>query len=198
MNDTNRALNRFFIFIVGLLVLAAGAAALILGAVASVTKQWKTTAAQLQDRSQSWVSDPVIGTASLLVIGVIVVALILVVLLLIFIGKQGHGRTAAALRTGDAASSIRVDLAVPKALLEQHLKEHPDLAGLRISAYEVRGTPMLKIAATCRRGVSPADVADLIGRAVQDLERIIGTDVPAFVQLSGGFRAGRVATAQVA
>jgi hypothetical protein len=68
---------------------------------------------------------------------------------------------------------------------------------LRISAYEVRGTSMLKVTARCRRGISPAVVSDLVGSAVRNLEQIIGTDVPTFVQLTGGFRAGSASRPQV-
>jgi hypothetical protein len=198
MNSTNRGLNRVFILVVGLLVLAAGAVAIALGTVPAVTSQWKAVARQLGQGAQPWVADPVVGRASLLVLGVAVVALVLIVLLLMFIGRQGRGRSAAALRQQEGASSTRIDLAIPRALLEEHLGRRDELAGLRISAYEVRGTPMLKITARCRRGISPAVVADLIGRAVEDLERIVGTDVPTFVQLTGGFRAGSATRPQVA
>jgi hypothetical protein len=123
---------------------------------------------------------------------------VLIVLLLVFIAKQGHGRTAAALEQRTGTTVTRIDLAVPKALLEQHLRDRPELAGLRISAYEVRGTPMLKITARCGRGASPAAVSAAIGGAIRDLEQIVGTDVPAFVQLTGGFRTGSASRPRVA
>jgi hypothetical protein len=198
VNSTNRALNRVFILITGLLVLAAGAAALLIVAVPAVRSQFRAVSRRLEQGAQAWVADPVVGRASLLVLGVAVVALVLIVLLLVFIGRQGRGRSAAALRQHDGTTSTRIDLAVPRALLEEHLGRRDELAGLRISAYEVRGTPMLKITARCRRGMSPAVVADVIARAVVDLEQIIGTDVPTFVQLTGGFRAGSVTRPQVA
>jgi hypothetical protein len=190
MNSTNRGLNRLFILVVGLLLLAAGAGAVALGAVPAVASQWKAIARQLAGGAQPWVADPVVGRASVLVLGIAVVSIVLVVLLLAFIGRQGRGRSAAALRQQDGASTTRIDLAIPRALLEEHLGGRDELTGLRISAYEVRGTPMLKITARCRRGISPAVVSGLIGRAVEDLETIVGTDVPTFVQLTGGFRAG--------
>lgn len=198
MNSTNRGLNRLFIFIVGLLILTAGAAAILLAVLPAFAMQWKGTSSQLAGGAPSWVSDPAIGKASLLVLGIVLVSLILIVLLVVFIAKQGHGRSAAALQTSDGATSTRIDLAIPRTLLEEHLKQRDEIVGLRISAYEVRSTPMLKISARCRRGVSPAVVAELIGRAVTDLEQIVGTDVPAFVQLTGGFRSGSASKPQVA
>lgn len=198
MNTTNRGLNRLLILVVGLLLLAAGAAALLLALVPAVTSGWRSTATQLRSGAQPWVADPVVGGASLLVLGIALVALVLIVLLLAFVVRQGHGRSGAALTQHDGSSTTRIDLAVPKALLEEHLKQRGEIVALRISAYEVRSTPMLKITARCRRGISPAVVADLIGEAVDGLEQIVGADVPAFVQLTGGFRAGNAARPQVA
>ncbi|MGT2426473.1 hypothetical protein [Amnibacterium kyonggiense] len=198
MNSTNRGLNRFFILVVGLLLIAAGAVAIAVGAVPAVASQWRSVSKQLASGAQPWVASPAIGKASLLVLGIVLVALVLVILLIVFIARQGHGRSAAALRQHDGAMSTRIDLTIPRDLLEEHLADRDEFAGLRISAYEVRGTPMLKITARCRRGVSPADVSAVIGRAVDDLERIIGTDVPTFVQLTGGFRAGSAMRSQVA
>jgi hypothetical protein len=199
MNTTNRALNRLFVLVVGLLLLAAGALAVAVATVPAVTSQWKRTAAALAgDGAPSWVRDPAVGRASPLVLGVALAAAVLIVLLLVFIAKQGHGRTAAALEQRTGTTVTRIDLAVPKALLEQHLRDRPELAGLRISAYEVRGTPMLKITARCSRGASPAAVSAAIGGAIRDLEQIVGTDVPAFVQLTGGFRTGSASRPRVA
>jgi hypothetical protein len=195
MNTTNRALNRLLILVVGLLLIAAGGVAIVLATLPAVARQWRGTSADLRSGAPGWVAQPVLGSASLLVVGVVVLAVVLIVLLLAFIAKQGRGRTAAALQSDSAATATRIDLAVPRALLEEHLRDRGELAAVRIAAYEVRGTPMLKISATCRRGVSPALVAQVIGRAVADLERVVGADVPALVQLSGGFRAGRVTAA---
>lgn len=197
MNSTNRALNRIFILVVGLLLVAAGAVAILIVAVPSVGSQWRSVAKQLASGAQPWVAAPVVGKASLLVIGVAVVCVVLILLLVVFIAKQGHGHSAAAIVQRHGATSTRIDLAVPRALLEEHLEQREELIGLRISAYEVRNTPMLKITAKCRRGVSPAVVAELIGRSIGDLERIVGTDVPAFVQLTGGFRPGSAPVPQV-
>jgi hypothetical protein len=199
MNTTNRGLNRLFILVVGVLLLAAGALAIAIAAAPALASQWQRTASALAGSgAPSWVREPVMGQASALVIDLVVLAVVLIVLLLVFIAKQGHGRTAAALEQRTGTTVTRIDLAIPKALLEQHLEGRPELAGLRISAYEVRGTPMLKITARCSRGASPATVSSAISGAIRDLEQIVGTDVPAFVQLTGGFRTGSASRPRVA
>lgn len=188
MNNTNRAFNRGFLLVVGLLLIGAGVLALALALERTVAAQWRTTAGTAAASAPSWVADPVLGTATPLALIVGGVAIVLALLLLVFILRQGRGRTAEAVYQPGTASATRIDLAVPRALLEEHLGARDELVGLRISAYEVRGTPMLKVSARCRRGVSPRYVGDLIGRAIGDLEAIVGTEVPALIQLSGGFR----------
>lgn len=197
MNNTNRVANRVFLVLVGLLLVAAGAVAGALALVPAVATAWSQQASSIGSAAPDAVSAPVAGTATLVTIGIVVVAVVLLILLLLFVLGQGRGHTAEALRTGEAGQGTRIDLAVPRALLEEHLQARGDLVGVRISAYEVRGTPMLKVAARCRRGVSPARVAAEIGRAVADLERILGADVPALIQLSGGFRARSAARARL-
>lgn len=154
MNSTNRGLNRLFILIVGLLLLAAGAGAVALATVPVVASTWRRVAGQLAGGAQPWVGQPVTGTASALVIGIAVIAVVLVLLLIAFIVKQGHGHTAAALYARSGSSTTRIDLSIPKALLQEHLQHRDELTAVQISAYEVRHTPMLKITARCRRGVS--------------------------------------------
>ncbi|RIX26494.1 hypothetical protein [Amnibacterium setariae] len=191
MNATNRGLNRLFLAITGLLLIAAGAVPLALALVPAVASQWRATAKDLASGAPAWVAQPTTGKASALVLGVAVVAVILVLLLLVFMIRRGGGRTGAAIEHRGESGTTRIDLAVPRSLLEEHLGSRDEFAGVRIASYEVRGTPMLAISARCRRGVSPAAAAELIGRAVTDLERILGTDVPTLVRLSGGFRLGR-------
>ena len=197
MNSTNRAANRLFLAVVGLILLAVGALLVALGAVPQVMSTWKDVASQLTRSAPSWVSDPSVGKASLAVAGLVVVALVLTVLLLVFIARQGRGRSAAALQHDGENGATRIDVSVARTLLEQHLADRDELLSTRISAYEVQGTPMLKVSVRCRRGVTPTDVSRLIGRAVTTMEEIIGADVPTFVQISGGLRARTAAAARL-
>jgi len=197
MNATNRGLNRLFLGVTGLLLLAAGAVPILLVTLAPVAQRWRSTARSLSGSAPDWVARPVTGSASALVLGIAAAALVLVVLLLVFVLRRGGGRTGTAVERSDEAGSTRLDLAVPRALLEQHLGARDEFSGVHVAAYAVRGVPVLSISARCRRGVSPADAAELIGRAVDDLGRIVGAELPALVRLSGGFRLGRN-TARVA
>ena len=197
MNSTNRAANRFLLAVVGLVLLAAGAGGTALGVVPQLASGWRSTASALGRAAPSWLADPVIGRASIAVLVVVGVALVLTLLLLLFIARQGRGRAATALQADGEHGAVRIDLAVPRALLEQHLADRDELLSVRVSAYEVAGAPMLKVSVRCRRGASPTAVAALIGRAVTTMEQILGADVPTFVQISGGLRTRTAAAARL-
>lgn len=198
MNSTNRAANRAFLIITGLLLLAVGAAGIVLGAVPVVTDAWKQQAPQVRSSAPSWIGAPIVGTASILVLALALLALILIVLLIAFIVRQGRGHTGQLLERPTSPTAVtRMDLAVPQALLSEHLAEQPELVGHRVVAYRVRSTPMLKISVRARRGISPTEAATVVTGALGDLDRILGVELPALVQISGGFRARVAKTARV-
>lgn len=198
MNSTNRAANRALLIITGLLLLIVGAAGIVLAAVPAVTSAWKQQAPTVRSSAPSWVGAPVTGTASILVLALALLALILIVLLIVFIVRQGRGHTSQMLERPTSPTAItRMDLAVPQSLLSEHLGDQPDLVGSRVVAYRVRKTPVLKISVRARRGVSPTEAAGVVTRALTDLDRILGVELPAFVQISGGFRARVARTARV-
>ena len=198
MNSTNRAANRAFLIITGLLLILAGAAGVVLGAVPAITSAWKQQAPGVRSSAPSWVGSPVAGTASILVLALALLALVLIVLLVAFIVRQGRGHTGQVLDRATSPTAVtRIDLAVPQTLLTQHLGEQPQLVGSRVVAYRVHRTPMLKVSVRARRGVSPTEAATVVTRALADLDRILGFELPAFVQISGGFRARVARTARV-
>lgn len=190
MNNTNRGANRLLIVIIAVLLIAAGAVAIALGAIPAVTSAWKQQGSAIKSSAPDWVGKAVTGTASLLVLGIILVALILIVLLIVFIVRQGGGHTSRVLQKNTSpTASTTIDLTVPRTLLSDHLSDLPELLTNRVTAYRVRRTPMLKISVRARRGIAPNDAADAVIGALTTLDSILGFELPAMVQISGGFRA---------
>jgi hypothetical protein len=191
MNSTNRALNRTFIFLVGLLLLATGAAATAVALVASVTDGWKTTAPDVSASVSSALVDTPLGDTghSWLWIVLIAVLLIVVLLLVLFVTRQGRGHTRRLLTPPptDNGSTV-LDAAVAEQVLQESLTGRPELLSSHVSTYKVRGASVLKVTVTCRRGVSPIDVTRIVESRIAALEQLLGTDVPALIQISGGFR----------
>lgn len=199
MNTTNRAANRLFLLVLGVLLIAAGATAILLAALPAFTAGWKQQATALPAGLPTWATATVIGTVGWLAIAVGVVALILVILLIAFIVRQGHGHAASVLeRRNGPTGRTRVDLAVPRSLLTAQLEENPDILASRVTAYDVRGTPTLKVSVRARRGVSPAAITDDVLAALRSLDAVLGEELPTYLQISGGFRARTASRARVA
>ena len=193
MNTTNRAANRLFLLITGLVLLAAGAAAILLAALPAVAGGWRQQASAIPTTTA------VIGTVGWLALVVGVIALVLAVLLIVFILRQGRGHSAAVLeRRHGATGRTRIDRAVPRNLLTERLEENPDILASRVTAYDVRGTPTLKVSVRARRGTSPAAITDDVLSALRALDAVLGEELPASLQISGGFRARAAGRARVA
>lgn len=191
MNSTNRGLNRFFILVVGLIVLILGLATVAVGLIPRVRTEWKDTAATVQKNvNGAFAASPMFNTGNSW-IGVCVIALlvILIIVLLVFIAKQGHGRTNRLMRDRTEHGVTVIDSTVAEQLLEDALTRRPELVSARVSTYDVKGTPTLDVAVTARRGVSPKEVASTVEQVVKTLDTVLGRQIPTLVQISGGFRA---------
>lgn len=192
MNTTNRGANRLLIFIVGLVVLILGAASLLLGILPAFASAWKSTApAVSKNVASAFNAAPFFATtSSWLYIALIAVLLVIALLLVRFIVKQGNGHTSELFHddTTEHGSTI-VKAGVAREALQEALKDRDDLVSSSVTTYEVQGTNVLKISATARRGVSPKQISDAIQTALTALDELLGFEVPALIQISGGFRA---------
>lgn len=191
MNSTNRGANRAVILLAGLLLLVAGLAATAVGllpqirggytdqapgAVGSVTNVLKAT--PLGGTGHSW-----------LWLAAAAVLLVLVILFIVFIFRQGggHTRTLLSEKPTEHGRTV-VDSAVAEQLLQESLATHSELVASHVSTYAVKGSSVLKVSVSCRRGVSPADARDLVEAQLLALDELLGSSIPALIQVSGGFR----------
>ena len=199
MNSTNRGLNRFLLLVVGLLLLVLGAGSIALAAVPSVLQNWKSQADSITRSAPDFVAAPAVGQVSLLTVVIGVVAIVLALLLILFIVRHGQGRTSRVIddRTSDTGRTL-IDLGVPKSLLAAELDDRDEFVSTRISAYEVKGTPTLKVSVQCRRGVSPVEASRIVTEALYGMDQVLGTRLPAMVQVTGGFRSRTASRARLA
>lgn len=192
MNTTNRGLNRTVIFIVGLLLLLTGAAAILLAAAPPIASRWKHEAPTVSKGVDAFFATaPLFATgSSWLAVAAVAVLLILVALLIEFIIRQGNGHTSELFHdeTTEHGSTI-VKSTVAQSAIQDVLKDRDDLMSSNVTTYEIKGTNVLKISAAGRRGVSPKDIADSIENTLTALDKLLGFEVPALLQISGGFRA---------
>lgn len=192
MNSTNRGLNRLLIVALGLLLLLVGAGAAVGAWVPGAKDTWTPIADGVNTQVTSWLQQtPLANTgSSWLLIALVAVIVIGIILLLAFSLRQGQGRTGTIIsdRTPDTGRTI-VDVTVAKDALSDALSERDEFLTTSVSAYDVKHTPVLKVSATCRRGVSPRDATAIVEQNLEALDTLLGREIPVLLQLSGGFRA---------
>lgn len=192
MNNTNRAANRLLIFACGLLLLVVGAAAAAAVLVPFVRDAWKDTSGQVADQVASWLQQTQLGGNGISWILIAVVALLVIgiIVLIVFISRQGRGRTGIAISepTTEHGSTV-VESSVAEQAIQDALDAHSEFVASHVSTYKVRRTPVLKVSVTCRRGVSPKDAAAIVESKLLALDQLLGRELPALIQISGGFRA---------
>ena len=196
MNNTNRALNRSFSAVIGLILLAMGLAILLVAAMpqlaATVRSRYQDT---LSGAARVVHSAPLPGgTGSWWLIAVLVPLIVLALLLLRFIFQQGHGHTATLISTPNSpAGTVSIDSRVAERLLGDALENHRALVASHVSTYDVRGTPVLKVAVLARRGASPTDITKAITPLLHALNSVLGREVVASIQIGAGLRTRTVA-----
>lgn len=192
MNNTNRALNRAFIAAIGLLALLIGAALVAIGTVPAIRARYQSTAPAIHGDVNGWLKTiPLLDTGtSWGWVFVLALLVLIVVLLLVFIFRQGHGHQGILLREDTTPTGTTIiDSHVAEQILRDDLDGRPEFVASGVSTYEVRGTSVLKVSVICRRGVSPREVTATIENTLVALDALLGREVPALIQISGGFRA---------
>jgi hypothetical protein len=192
MNSTNRGLNRLLITATGLLLLVIGAAAAIGAWLPGAKDTWTPISEGVNTNVTGWLQQTPFPGAdfSWLLIAVLAILAIAIILLLVFALRQGQGRTGTIVsdRTPDTGRTI-VDVSVARDALSDALDARDEFLATSVSAYDVKRTPVLKVSATCRRGVSPRDATEIVEQNLEALDALLGRQVPVLLQLSGGFRA---------
>ncbi|RFA06946.1 hypothetical protein B7R21_17685 [Subtercola boreus] len=191
MNSTNRGANRAVILLAGLLLLAVGLAGLAVGALPTVRTGFADQApGVLGTVTDALKATPLAATGhSWLWIAAAAIAAVFIVLFVVFIVRQGRGHTRELLAQAPTEHGRTVvDSSVAEQLLQDALSSRPELVGSHVSTYAVKGTSVLKVSVSCRRGVSPADAKDLVEEQLLALDALLGTSVPTLIQISGGFR----------
>ena len=192
MNNTNRFLNRALTFLTGMILLLLGAAAIVLVTMPVFDRAWSDAGRTVRQTTAGWAAAALIpGThTSWWWIALLAGLLLIVSALVVFIFRQGHGRTSqfvSSTRT-DAGLTI-IDSRLPEQLLEDALRDQPALVGSRVSTYLVRRHSVLKVSVSARRGMSPRDILSQVETTLNALEQVVGQPVLASVYISGGMRA---------
>jgi hypothetical protein len=200
VNSTNRGANRLLIVFCGLLLLVVGTVTAAAVVVPVVRDDWRSAAGQVMSQASTWLKQTPLGDTGLSWIMPAILALLVVVIIVltVFIARQGHGRTDIAVTepTSEHGRTI-IDATAVEQAVQDALTGRPELVASHVSTYDVRRTPVLKVSVTCRRGVSPKDVAMIVEGKLRALDELVGRELPALIQISGGFRSRATRTTRL-
>ncbi len=190
MTSTNRGANRLLILACGMLLLCVGCAAAAGVLVPTIRDAWKDVAGQASLQVSTWLGQTPLGAtgASWIPAATLALLVIVVIALIVFVARQGRGRTRVAVTEASDHGTTILDAAVAEQAVHDALVDQPGLVGSQVSTYAVRRVPVLKVSVTCRRGVSPKDIATIVEDRLRALDELLGRELPALIQISGGFR----------
>jgi hypothetical protein len=196
MNHTNRALNRFFLAATGLVLLAAGTLTAGAGMDAGVRDRWSSVSTSLLGgwrnlRDTAPLREPL---GSWWALAVPAVQLLGAAVSIMWLTRQGGGRTSEAARQRDAElGDTAVDISYLESAVEAALEGNRAVVGSSVSAWRGRGrrrttTQGLRITLQARRGASPREVADLAEALVTGMEALLAHRTTVLVRIAGGTR----------
>lgn len=194
MNNTNRALNRILLFVIGLLFL-------VIGGVAIAIASWPTAGdlwAQAGADAESWLDQAGAATAiaggqaSWLGIGAVAAILVVIVLLILALTSVAGRRSKTAMRSSGAQNPlgrVTVTESFVSDAVKNSLARRDEILSSSVTADDIRREPVLHVSVTPRQNTDPRELADHVDRLLTNLATLTGSDTAAFVSIRTGLRA---------
>ncbi|NQX26534.1 hypothetical protein HQQ81_04110 [Microbacteriaceae bacterium VKM Ac-2854] len=200
MTTSNRFGNRLLLALLGLIVLAAGVGAVLVGTWDAARSWFGDTVGALAPTLASRFTPPdgVTVTAPdalpvlwpLLVIAAFGLVVAIVCVVLIF--RRGHGRTGTVLTDAAVdgpAGAVTIGTGFAQSALQDALRSRPDILSVSVSAYRHRAATALKVRVLPRGGVSPRAVVDSVRESVLALDELLGARLPVVLEIASSTRA---------
>jgi hypothetical protein len=172
MTRSNRPLNRILLALVGLLLIAAGG--YVIARAIGVDLPAPPTVTAGGDATGLWIA--------------VAIAVVIIVLALAWAFTRGRGRISRLLVLPDVAGSITVDARVPGDLVADALDGNPGVVSVSSSGFRVRGSSVLSLRVTARRGADLASVIRAVDAAVGELDGVLEQRFPVLLQVVSGVR----------
>ncbi|WP_445996994.1 hypothetical protein ACUWEX_02340 [Okibacterium fritillariae] len=194
MTGKHAALNRFFLFLIGLVLALIGAAIGFLGFAPAAEKAWRSGAGSgvdtLADAAQAsaipgtqthWVA------AAAVLLGVIAAALLISWMIA---QRQRVRRTAARAEGDNGLGEIVIDNRAFEQIVEARLADEPGIIASNVRSVPAgRTNTGVRVRITTRRGASPARIAAEANTAVDEAQTILGKKIPVLITVRAGARA---------
>ncbi|HKU34955.1 MAG TPA: hypothetical protein VJP90_05350 [Paenarthrobacter sp.] len=193
MRNTNRALNRLMLAIVGLVLTGAGAVVFAVGVLPSAASTWTATGAFAANQARNLMdSAPLAGPVrSWWVVAGIAVLLLGAVLCVVWLSRQGGGRTPVLGRQSHGAEGATViDSGLVALAVQEAFADNKQVLSTSVSAWESQRGTALRLAVEARHGASPRELADAAEELVREIQAWMGHPIPVLIRITSGARSG--------
>ncbi|OAN35190.1 hypothetical protein [Microbacterium sp. H83] len=190
MNATNRFANRIVLFIAAVVLVVAGAALFVIGAVQNgIRADWISGLSRAMTDVWSIATRPTIDVAGIGVVPVAAViaaavVVVVLVLLIVFLSTRGGGRTADVWSADGADGRIAVDRSVADAVLGAPLRARPDVVSAQVSAWMIRGRRALELSVRVQPTARLDAVVAAAEQAVDVWDGLLDARTPVVLHLS--------------
>ncbi len=194
MNNTNRALNRIVLFVIGLVFLALGAAVIAVSSWPSAGDVW-TSAGESVD---GWIAQAAETTriagssATWIGVGAVAAILIVIVLLILALTSVSGRRSKTVLRSNGAQNPlgrVTVTESFVSDAIKNSLDADDDLLTTSVTANTIRKVPVLHVSVTPRQNTSPRQVVERVDQLLTNLVTLTGQETATYVSVHSGLRA---------
>lgn len=194
MNNTNRALNRIVLFVIGLIFFALGAAVIAIVAWPTAGEVWTTAGESVDGWLAQAVETTAIAGTTLSWIGIAAVAAVVVVIVLLILALTSiRGRRSKTLLRSSGAQNPLGRVTVTESFVSDALKNslasQDDVLSTSVTANTIRKEPVLHVSVTPRQNTSPRQVVDQVDRLVANLATLTGQDTATYISVHSGLRA---------
>lgn len=204
MNGTRRGVNRTLLALLGLLLVGAGAMAILAGTRISFARDLTAAGTRTWERIQENLAvSRIPGTdTSWWSAAVFAFLIVVAVLLVCWIASQGTGRSnQLATQEKNDSGKTTVDSAVAEDIIKAALAGNTQVLSSSVQSWQMKGVAGgtgLKISVQARKGASPAELSAAVERLVNGLDELLGTQLPVLVRIKAGTRTRFARTERVA
>lgn len=194
MAKAPRALNRFFLGAVGLILIALGAASIALATLAQIQDFWRDYIAPVEGRLEEFFASSALtirGEQTSLITLLALLLLVLIIGLLIWlIIKQVSGRTPELLSQEDpvTAGSTTITHRFIKQALTEAFEQQDDVLAVSVSPLYLKKRSGVQVKLEVRRGADILRLQEKTASIVQGLDILLGQRLPLAVRVTGGLR----------
>ncbi|GAA3690011.1 hypothetical protein GCM10023081_29360 [Arthrobacter ginkgonis] len=205
MTGPRRVLSRILLGVLGLLLVAVGAAVAAAGLSPSFAAAWTGRGTAAWNGIQARLVAAPAGALGISwwTLAALALLAVAIVLLLAWIFSR-IGRQAKSIGTLESAGNAdvpsgttTVDAGLAAQAVRASLDGRPGIFSTAVSAWKSHGTEGLRITIQARKGAVPRAIADTAEEAVRGLDELLGNQVPVLIRIRSGMRSASAGTERV-